>query len=60
MLGTHPEHKNVHIFNGLGTKGVTLGPYFSEKFMDYLFQGEKLPKEVNIERYFSLFYNSAQ
>jgi glycine/D-amino acid oxidase-like deaminating enzyme len=28
MIGVHPEHSNVFILNGLGTKGVTLAPFF--------------------------------
>lgn len=60
FIGTHPEYRNVHIFNGLGTKGVSLAPYFVKQFKKYLLESEKLDKEVNIERYFSLFYSSAQ
>lgn len=59
FIGTHPEYSNVHIFNGLGTKGVSLGPYFCQQLKKYLLEGEKLDDSVNIERYFSLFYSSA-
>lgn len=51
LLGTHPEYTNMHIFNGLGTKGVALSPYFSEQMFSYLENGELLDTEVNINRF---------
>ncbi|MFN7015457.1 MAG: NAD(P)/FAD-dependent oxidoreductase, partial [Bacteroidia bacterium] len=51
LLGCHPQYKNVFVFNGLGTKGVMLAPYFAEMMKDFL-QGLKiLPDEVNINRF---------
>ncbi len=58
MLGSHPEMKNLLIFNGLGTKGVSLAPYFSGHLADWLAgQGEILP-EVNIARFKALYSKS--
>lgn len=54
-LGVHPEHKNILIFNGLGTKGVSLGPYFSNQMADWMEGKINLDKEVNINRYKSLY-----
>jgi glycine/D-amino acid oxidase-like deaminating enzyme len=54
LLGSHPQYKNVFIFNGLGTKGVMLAPYFAEKMKNYLLNNAKLSDEVDINR----FYNS--
>lgn len=54
FIGLHPKHKNVGIFNGFGTKGVSLAPYFSKQFVNHLERGEVLDREVNINRYFSL------
>lgn len=50
FLGSHPKHANILIFNGLGAKGTYLAPYFSQKMVDYILQGEPLPKEVDIRR----------
>ncbi|MEI7581675.1 FAD-dependent oxidoreductase [Runella sp.] len=58
FVGLHPEHPELGIFNGLGTKGVTLAPYFSEQFAKFLESGEDLDAEVNIERVFSLYFRS--
>lgn len=51
ILGAHPTHQNVLIFNGLGTKGVSLAPYFSRVLMEFLENGAPLNKEVDIQRY---------
>lgn len=53
LLGTHPEFEQIVIFNGLGTKGTSLGPYFAEHLYNHLFQGEQLLDEVNCRRYLS-------
>jgi glycine/D-amino acid oxidase-like deaminating enzyme len=56
ILGTHPRYSNVLILNGLGTKGVTLAPYFSNQLAEYLEGGKELNPLVNIKRYFSLYF----
>ncbi|CAH0996166.1 tRNA 5-methylaminomethyl-2-thiouridine biosynthesis bifunctional protein MnmC [Emticicia aquatica] len=55
FIGNHPLHKNVYIFNGLGTKGVSLAPYFAEKMLDFLESDKVLMSEANIERFYSLY-----
>ncbi len=55
LLGEHPDIKNVFIFNGLGTKGVLLGPYFANEFAEYLVDNKPIREEVNILRFNSLF-----
>ncbi|ADR21728.1 FAD-dependent oxidoreductase [Marivirga tractuosa] len=57
LIGNHPERKNVFIFNGLGTKGVSLAPYFARQFVNSIFNFEKLNDEVNINRYYPLYSN---
>lgn len=54
-LGTHPEHKNLHIFNGLGTKGVMIGPLYANHLVEYLLEGKALEPEVDINRHLDLF-----
>lgn len=58
FVGLHPEYKQLGVFNGLGTKGVTLAPYFAEQFANFLETGEEIEAEVNIERFFSLYFRS--
>jgi len=58
LLGCHPELDQAFIFNGLGTKGVSLAPYFSEVLVRSIENGEPLHEEVNIERYKSLYWTA--
>jgi glycine oxidase len=39
------------IFNGLGTKGVSLAPYFSDILVRQLENGVPLTKEVDVTRF---------
>lgn len=55
ILGQHPEFKSLYIFNGLGTKGVSLAPYFAKQLVGNLLQNEVIHPEVNIERFLSLY-----
>ncbi len=55
LLGCHPRFENVIIFTGLGTKGVSLAPYFSDQLTKWLLDGSKLDKEVNITRVKALY-----
>jgi glycine oxidase len=56
ILGRHPTHQKILIFNGLGTKGVSLAPFFAVHLSDYLQGKTELIKEVNIERFYSLHF----
>lgn len=56
LIGIHPEFPNVCIFNGLGTKGVTLAPFLVKEFCNHLIYGKELNPLVNIKRYFSLYF----
>ncbi|MCX6350756.1 MAG: FAD-binding oxidoreductase [Bacteroidetes bacterium] len=51
FIGFHPIHKNIAIFNGMGTKGVLLAPYFAKHFTEVLLGKVELEKEVDILRY---------
>jgi len=51
LLGLHPEHPTLAVFNGLGTKGVLLAPYFARQMADFLLGIGQLETEVNINRF---------
>lgn len=51
FLGQHPQFPNLFIFNGLGTKGASLGPFWAKHMTDYLVRGEKLDAVININRF---------
>lgn len=51
LIGLHPGHNALGIFNGMGTKGVMLAPYFAKQFAEFLENKSALDKEVNIARF---------
>jgi len=51
FLGAHPEHPHLYIFNGLGTKGTSLGPYWASHLRDFILKNSTLDKEVDIRRF---------
>jgi glycine/D-amino acid oxidase-like deaminating enzyme len=59
IIGAHPEFKNIVVFNGLGTKGVSLAPYFSNQLVQWLENGLVLNNAVAVQRYKSLYWKSA-
>ena len=54
FVGIHPKFKPLGIFNGLGTKGISLAPYYANHFFDSLENGKILDPEVDIKRFYSL------
>ena len=56
LLGRHPEFNRVWTLNGFGTKGVSLAPYFSGELVSAIEKGTPLNKDVDIERYKSLYW----
>ncbi len=52
LLGTHPDHKNMHLLNGLGTRGVMLGPYMANILFNHIEDGTILDREIDIKRYY--------
>lgn len=57
LIGMHPAIERLIIFNGLGSKGVSLAPYFAGQLVQYLGGTAQLDKEVNIERFYSWYAN---
>jgi glycine oxidase len=51
ILGTHPKYSNMHIFNGLGSKGVMLAPHFAGELIEHIIKGVQLNEEVRVSRY---------
>jgi len=51
LLGTHPEYKNIHILNGMGTRGVMLAPAMAIDLYNHIENNTPLDKFINIKRY---------
>jgi glycine oxidase len=50
LIGFHSQFPNLGVFNGLGTKGIMLAPYFAAHLAEVMAGNESLHKEVDIYR----------
>lgn len=51
LVGSHSEHKNVFVLNGLGTRGVMISPYVAEQLFKHIESGDELDSEIDIRRF---------
>jgi glycine oxidase len=51
LIGLHPQYSQLAVFNGMGTKGVMLAPFFAKQFVEFLENKLPLDKEVDISRF---------
>lgn len=51
LIGTHHERKALHILNGLGTRGVMLGPAMAKALFDKIENEIPLDPEIDIQRF---------
>ena len=51
LIGTHPKFPQLHILNGLGTRGVMLGPSMAIELFNSIEHQKPLDKAIDIKRY---------
>ena len=51
LVGTHKKHQRLHILNGLGTRGVMLGPAMAKALYNHIENEEPLDKIIDIKRF---------
>lgn len=51
FVGMHPVHKTAAIFNGMGTKGCSVAPYFAQQFAQHLIHHAPLMPDVDVSRF---------
>ena len=51
LVGTHAEYNRIHVLNGLGTRGVMLGPAMAKALYDTIENQIPLVKEIDIQRF---------
>jgi len=51
LVGCHHHFKNMYVLNGLGTRGVMIGPYVAEQLFNCIEYGTPLEKEIDIKRF---------
>ncbi len=51
LIGTHPKHFRLHLLNGLGTRGVMLGPPMALELFESIEVGKEIPRAINLNRF---------
>jgi len=51
LVGKHQEHESLFVLNGLGTRGVMIGPYVAKQLYDFIEHKAPLEKEIDINRF---------
>ena len=51
LVGRHKECENVYVLNGLGTRGVMIGPYVANQLFNYIENDVVLNSEIDIKRF---------
>ncbi|MDA3614495.1 NAD(P)/FAD-dependent oxidoreductase [Polluticaenibacter yanchengensis] len=52
FVGFHPDNSLLGVFNGMGTKGVSLSPVFGKEFAGHILSGLPLHPEADVARFF--------
>jgi len=58
LIGSHPDHQNVHLLNGFGARGVLGAPLLSKWLLDHIEGISELPAVVNLSRFESYLRQS--
>ena len=51
LIGEHPEHKNMFVFNGMGTRGVMLAPFGVKMLLNNIELNTPIDDEWDIKRF---------
>lgn len=50
LIGMHPQNPRLGLFNGFGSRGSLLIPFYAAHFVDVLLNGTQLAAEVDLQR----------
>lgn len=51
LVGALPNREGTYLFNGLGTRGVLIGPYCAQQLVEHLKTGAPLPEDIVASRF---------
>lgn len=51
IIGKHPQNPNLILFNGMGSKGVLLAPFFAKQLYQHLENNNPLNPMVDLKRF---------
>jgi glycine oxidase len=52
LVGRHNIHNNLYVLNGLGTRGVMLGPFLANQLFQNIENNNPLDAEIDIHRFY--------
>lgn len=50
LVGRHNHYENMYLLNGLGTRGVMIGPYVAKQLFEYIENDTPLAQEMSLSR----------
>ena len=51
IIGTYKQHHSIHILNGLGTRGVMLGPAMAKALFEHIEYQKPIDRTIDIKRF---------
>jgi glycine/D-amino acid oxidase-like deaminating enzyme len=54
FVGLHPNQTSIGIFNGMGTKGCSLAPYFAHQLSQHLIKNISIDPLADVKRFYRL------
>ena len=51
LVGQHKTHNNYYVLNGLGARGVMIGPYVANALYQFIENNQPLNEEIDINRF---------
>ncbi|TYB78209.1 NAD(P)/FAD-dependent oxidoreductase [Bizionia myxarmorum] len=51
LVGTHATYNNLHVLNGLGTRGVMIAPYVAQELFNFIENKQNMNPEISINRF---------
>jgi len=51
FVGHHPIHKNLWIFNGMGSRAVLIAPWAAQQLIERIYNNSPLNPEIDIKRF---------
>ncbi|AUC83557.1 FAD-binding oxidoreductase [Lacinutrix sp. Bg11-31] len=51
LVGRHPKYNNIYVLNGLGTRGVMIGPFVAEQLYNHIEKKSPLNEDLDIVRF---------
>lgn len=51
IVGNHAEYPHLHVFNGMGARGILNGNYFAKELFEHIEYGKPIHPEVDLKRF---------